>query len=69
MNADELRAMSGAELDGELLSLREEQFRLRMQKRTGQLRQTHLPERNRRAIARLKTIAAERAAAPGEAEG
>ena len=38
MKASELREKSAEELNSELLSLREEQFRLRMQVSTGQLR-------------------------------
>jgi len=37
MKASELRNKSVAELEEELLSLRKEQFNLRMQKATGQL--------------------------------
>ena len=42
MKANELRDMSSDELNQQLLSLREEQFKLRMAKATGQLGQSHL---------------------------
>ena len=56
MKASELRQESAAQLGERLLALREEQFRLRMQKATGQLRQTHLLQENRRLIARTKSV-------------
>ena len=56
MKASELRQESAAQLGERLLALREEQFRLRMQKATGQLRQTHLLQENRRLIARIKSV-------------
>lgn len=61
MKASDLRAKSPEELNKELLSLREAQFKLRMQKSTGQLGQTHLLRQNQRAIARLKTVLTEKA--------
>lgn len=56
MKAQELREKSVEELDSQLLTLREEQFKLRMQKSTGQLGQTHLLKENQRDIARVKTV-------------
>ena len=56
MKASELRAKSAEELGKSLLTLREEQFKLRMQKATGQLGQTHLLQHNQRDIARVKTV-------------
>tara|TARA_R110002124_G_scaffold69762_2_gene187373 strand:- start:3473 stop:3664 length:192 start_codon:yes stop_codon:yes gene_type:complete len=61
MKASELRAKSSEELTKELLNLREEQFKLRMQRTTGQLGQTHLLQLNQRDIARVKTILTEKA--------
>ena len=61
MKATELREKSGEELDKQLLTLREEQFKLRMQKATGQLGQTHLLKQNQRDIARVKTVLKEKA--------
>lgn len=56
MNASELREKSNEDLNKQLLTLREEQFKLRMQKSTGQLGQTHLLKANQRDIARVKTV-------------
>lgn len=61
MNASELRDKDSGQLDDELLKLREEQFKLRMQQATGQLGQTHLLKENQRAIARVKTVLHEKA--------
>ena len=61
MKASELREKSAEDLDKQLLTLREEQFKLRMQKATGQLPQTHLLHQNQRDIARVKTLLTERA--------
>ena len=61
MKASEMRDKSADDLDRELLSLREDQFKLRMQKATGQLGQTHLLRQNQRAIARVKTVLHEKA--------
>ena len=56
MKASELRGKSGEELTKVLHDLLEEQFRLRTQKATGQLGQTHLLQANQRDIARVKTV-------------
>ena len=56
-----MRDKSVDELSKQLLSLREEQFKLRMQKSTGQLGQTHLLQQNQRDIARVKTVLGEKA--------
>ena len=61
MKASELREKSEEELNQELLKLREEQFKLRMQKATGQLGQTHLLREGQRDIARIKTLLTEKA--------
>ncbi|MDG0980061.1 MAG: 50S ribosomal protein L29 [Halieaceae bacterium] len=60
MKTSELREKTTQELNDTLLSLREEQFKLRMQKATGQLGQTHLLKDNQRAIARVKTLLTEK---------
>ncbi|MEY3007059.1 MAG: hypothetical protein RI942_1401 [Pseudomonadota bacterium] len=60
MKASDLRSKSEQELGETLLGLREEQFKLRMQKATGQLGQTHLLKENQRAIARVKTLLTEK---------
>jgi large subunit ribosomal protein L29 len=56
MKASELREKSVEELSQELLSLTEQQFKLRMQKSTGQLAQHHLLKEAQRDIARVKTV-------------
>ena len=61
MKASELREKSSEDLNKQLLTLREEQFKLRMQKSTGQLGQTHLLKVNQREIARVKTVLNEKA--------
>ncbi|MAT93395.1 MAG: 50S ribosomal protein L29 [Halioglobus sp.] len=61
MKASELREKSAEDLNKDLLTLREEQFKLRMQKATGQLAQTHLLRQNQRDIARVKTVLSEKA--------
>jgi large subunit ribosomal protein L29 len=60
MKASELRSKSAEELTKQLLALREEQFKLRMQKSTGQLGQTHFLKQTQRDIARLKTVLTEK---------
>ena len=61
MKASELRDKSSEDLNKQLLTLREEQFKLRMQKSTGQLGQTHLLKQNQREIARVKTVLTQKA--------
>jgi large subunit ribosomal protein L29 len=61
MKASDLREKSAEDLNKQLLTLREEQFKLRMQKSTGQLGQTHLLQQNQREIARVKTVLTEKA--------
>ena len=61
MKAIELREKSVEDLGKDLLTLREEQFKLRMQKSTGQLGQSHLLQQNQRDIARVKTVLTEKA--------
>jgi len=56
MKASEMREQSAEQLNEQLHSLLEEQFRLRTRKATGQLEQTHLLQANQRAIARIKTV-------------
>lgn len=59
MNASELRDKSQQELAEELLTLRREQFNLRMQRATGELARPHEHGRVRKDIARIKTVMAE----------
>jgi len=61
MNATKLREQSVEELNAELVKLLESQFKLTMQKATGQLAQTHLLKQTRRDIARVKTVLTEKA--------
>jgi large subunit ribosomal protein L29 len=61
MKASELREKSVEDLNTQLLSLREEGFKLRMQKSTGQLGQSHLLQQNQRDIARVKTVITQKA--------
>jgi len=63
MKASELRDKSVEELNTQLLELLREQFKLRMQKSTGQLSQTHQLKLVRRDIARVKTILTAKAGA------
>ncbi|MDI9819610.1 MULTISPECIES: 50S ribosomal protein L29 [unclassified Legionella] len=59
-NTKELRDLTPEELQAELLSLRKEQFNLRMKKANGSLDKTHLVPKVRKAVARVKTIMAEK---------
>jgi len=61
MKASELREKSVEELNTELLSTLEEQFKLRMQSASGQETQSHLFKQARRNVARIKTILNEKA--------
>jgi large subunit ribosomal protein L29 len=61
MKANELRGKTQEELGAELVRLREEQFKFRIQHATGQLGQHHLLKETRRDIARLKTVMTEKA--------
>jgi large subunit ribosomal protein L29 len=64
MKASELRNKSAAELQNELMSLRKEQFALRLQRATGQAVKPDQFEKVRRNIARVKTV--QRASRPGD---
>ena len=64
MNAKELRAKSPAELNAELSALLKAHFSLRMQKATQQLSNTSELSKTRRAIARVRTILAQKANQP-----
>ena len=63
LKTEDLRAMSPDQLDDELIKLKKEQFNLRFQKATGQIENTARIRQIRRDIARLKTAAAQQAAA------
>jgi len=60
MKASEMREKSVDELNKELIALLEEQFKLRMQKGTGQLARPHQMKNVRRSIARVKTVLTEK---------
>ena len=62
MNANELRDKTPDQLREELASLKKEQFNLRFQGATGQLEKTSRVQEVRRDIARIKTIARQKAA-------
>ena len=61
MNVQELRDKSVDELNAEVQKALAAQFKLRVQKATGQLTQTHLLKAARRDIARIKTLLSEKA--------
>lgn len=60
MKTQALRAKTAQDLEKELHGLLEEQFKLRMQKPSGQMAKTHLLKVNRRGIARIKTLLKEK---------
>ena len=59
MKAEELRKKSSAELKEELQELLKEQFKLRMQKSTGQMNNSARFKTLRKEIARVKTVMTE----------
>lgn len=61
MTLEEMRSKTRDELLEELVSLRREQFNLRMQRATQQLSQNHQFRQVRRDIARINTILSEQA--------
>ena len=61
MNVSEMKSKTEVELRGELTSLLQEQFNLRMQKGMGQMTNTNELRRVRRDIARVKTVMTEKA--------
>ena len=62
MKASDVRAMTEDQLKDELLKLKKEQFNLRFQQATGQLEKTARFNEVRKDIARIKTIARQKAA-------
>jgi large subunit ribosomal protein L29 len=66
MDAKELRGKSAADLAEELVTLRKEQFALRMQRATGQNPKPDQFSKVRRNIARLKTVQREQRAGGGK---
>ena len=63
MKTSELRQKDAAGLETEIKALQKAHFNMRMQKATQQLNNTSQMKVTRRAIARAKTIQAEKAAA------
>ena len=59
----DIKAMTDDQLNDEVLKLKKEQFNLRFQKATGQLEKTNRVREVRRDIARVKTVANQKAAA------
>jgi large subunit ribosomal protein L29 len=69
MKASELRKKSANDLKGELLSLRREQFALRLQRATGQSPKPDQFGKVRKNVARVKTVQRQlRAAKAGAGE-
>ena len=62
MKASDVRALSEDQMKDELVKLKKEQFNLRFQKATGQLEKTARFNEVRKDIARIKTIARQKAA-------
>ena len=62
MKADEVRGLSADQLKDKLADLKKEQFNLRFQKATGQLEKSSRIHEVRKDIARVKTIARQKAA-------
>lgn len=60
--ASDFRTKTADELNDQLGSLKKEQFNLRFQRATGQLENTARVKEIRRDIARIKTIARQKAA-------
>jgi large subunit ribosomal protein L29 len=56
MKVSEMRTKSTTDLNGELISLRKEQFALRLQRATGQSPKPDQFGKVRKNIARLKTV-------------
>ncbi|TPW29511.1 50S ribosomal protein L29 [Martelella alba] len=61
MKTSDVHAMTEDQLKDELVKLKKEQFNLRFQKATGQLEKTARIKEVRRDIARVKTIARQKA--------
>jgi large subunit ribosomal protein L29 len=59
MNATELRSKSVEELQAQIIELRKQQFKMRMQLATGDLSKNHQVAVVRKDIARVKTVLTE----------
>jgi len=62
MKAEDVRGLSADQLKDKLADLKKEQFNLRFQKATGQLEKSSRINEVRKDIARVKTIASQKAA-------
>ena len=62
MKKDDLNAMTGDQIEDEILNLKKEQFNLRFQRASGQLEKPSRVREVRRTIARLKTAQTQKAA-------
>ncbi|GAK71229.1 MULTISPECIES: 50S ribosomal protein L29 [Rhizobium/Agrobacterium group] len=62
MKAEDVRGLSADQLKDKLADLKKEQFNLRFQKATGQLEKSSRIDEVRKDIARVKTIARQKAA-------
>ena len=62
MELKELRTQSAQDLQEQLVELRREQFNLRMQKGSGQQKQTHHFKRVKREIAQIKMLLGDKSA-------
>jgi large subunit ribosomal protein L29 len=62
MKASDVRALSDDQMNDQLAKLKKEQFNLRFQKATGQLEKTARFNEIRKDVARIKTIARQKAA-------
>ena len=63
MKVDELRQKTSDELVEALNTELKEQFRLRMQKSSGEFKQTHMLKLSRRNVAKIKTVMTEKTGA------
>ncbi len=62
LKIEDIRAMSEDQMSDAVVGLKKERFNLRFQRATGQLENTSRLREARRDIARIKTIAAQKAA-------
>jgi large subunit ribosomal protein L29 len=68
MELKELRTQSPQDLQEQLVELRREQFNLRMQKGSGQQKQTHHFKRVKREIAQVKMLIGEKTSSAAKGE-
>ena len=68
MEIKELKGKTPAQLQEQLVELRREQFNLRMQKGSGQQKQTHHFKRVKREIAQVKMLIGEKTSSAAKGE-